>query len=61
MNILLKYFIFFLLGIIIYYFLFNSPDIGAKKLIEGFDVATTGDRAIPIIYIKNGVNDAKIK
>ena len=42
------------MGIIIYYFLFNSPDIGAKKLIEGFDVATTGDRAIPIIYIKNG-------
>ena len=37
MNILLKYFIFFLMGIIIYYFLFNSPDIGAKKLIEGFD------------------------
>lgn len=53
MNILLKYFIFFLLGIIIYYFLFNSPDIGAKKLIEGFDVGRMGTE-IPLLFIKNG-------
>ena len=37
MNILLKYFIYFLLGIIIYYCLFNSPNVGSKKLIEGFN------------------------
>tara|TARA_A100001015_G_scaffold312000_1_gene416312 strand:+ start:1632 stop:4094 length:2463 start_codon:yes stop_codon:yes gene_type:complete len=36
MNEILKYIIFFLLGIIVYYFLFNNPNLGARKLIEGF-------------------------
>ena len=55
MNILLKYFIYFLLGIIIYYFLFNSPNVGAKKLIEGFDVGELMmGTDIPLIFIKNG-------
>jgi hypothetical protein len=55
MNILLKYFIFFLLGIIIYYFLFNSPNIGAKKLIEGFEVdGMAMGTDIPLLFIKNG-------
>ena len=37
MNQYLKYFIYFLLGVIIYYFLFNSTNAKAQKLIEGFD------------------------
>ena len=39
MNQYLKYFIYFLLGVIIYYFLFNSTNANAQKLIEGFDTA----------------------
>ena len=38
MNQYLKYFIYFLLGVIIYYFLFNSTNANAQKLIEGFEL-----------------------
>jgi len=51
MNILLKYFIYFLLGIIIYYCLFNSPNVGSKKLIEGFGTEITNRSKI--IYLKS--------
>ena len=54
MNILLKYFIFFLLGIIIYYFLFNSP-VG-QKVIEGFDLGTLGDfNTSSPMYVSTGI------
>ena len=56
MNILLKYFIYFLLGIIIYYCLFNSPNVGSKKLIEGFDYSTEYSSIIPDLYVKSGYN-----
>jgi hypothetical protein len=56
MNILLKYFIFFLLGIIIYYFLFNSPNIGAKKVIEGFNYNSQASNIIPQLFVKTGYN-----
>ena len=36
MNQYLKYFIYFLLGVIIYYFLFNSTNAKSQKVIEGF-------------------------
>jgi len=59
MNILLKYFIYFLLGIIIYYFLFNSNDVGAKKVIEGFNTGQAGSGQIFIG--RNKVNGERIK
>ena len=39
MNQYLKYFIYFLLGVIIYYFLFNSTNAKSQKVIEGFDTS----------------------
>tara|TARA_Y100000389_G_scaffold88374_1_gene84808 strand:+ start:29 stop:2344 length:2316 start_codon:yes stop_codon:yes gene_type:complete len=36
MNEILKYIIFFLLGIVVYYFLFTNPSVGSRKVIEGF-------------------------
>jgi len=51
MNQYLKYFIYFLLGVIIYYFLFNSPNAKAQKLIEGFDNDVI-DRS-KILYLKS--------
>lgn len=60
MNKLLKYIIFFLLGIIVYYFLFNNPDLGAKKLIEGFITNTTDlNNLIKVpIYLKTNYEDS---
>ena len=55
MNILLKYFIYFLLGIIIYYFLFNSTDSKSHKLIEGF--GNLNDVNNKAIYFKNSTFD----
>ena len=48
MNQYLKYFIYFLLGVIIYYFLFNSTNANAQKLIEGFENTTMGN----LLYIR---------
>jgi len=55
MNQYLKYFIYFLLGVIIYYFLFNST--GGRKVIEGFmpaaDIVNYFNNKRISIYIKN--------
>ena len=51
MNEILKYIIFFLLGFVVYYFLFTNPSVGSRKVIEGFDYTLD---IIPTIYIKSG-------
>ena len=51
MNEILKYIIFFLLGIIVYYFLFTNPSVGSRKVIEGFNYTL---EIIPEIYVKSG-------
>ena len=52
MNQYLKYFIYFLLGVIIYYFLFNSTNAKSQKLIEGY---TYDENDLPDIYINTGL------
>ena len=51
MNEILKYIIFFLLGIVVYYFLFTNPSVGSRKVIEGFNYTL---EIIPEIYVKSG-------
>jgi hypothetical protein len=54
MNEILKYIIFFLLGIIVYYFLFNNPKLGARKLIEGFS-AQIDDEAVDLTKLQSNL------
>jgi hypothetical protein len=54
MNQYLKYFIYFLLGVIIYYFLFNSTNANAQKLIEGFGLKVNSDNTY--LYYNAGLN-----